>query len=189
MMFCSPGPGVNNVEELYTSGLPTPQTLVSEGGGMFEKHHISDMDGDRIRKIIADVLQITDSEEIKDDTNFGSLDLDSLGSIEVQQALMVTLNRPIPHNILTERPTLSALCDFLVDDLNGADVSDGKIYGGESPVCYSHSSDTALVLLQQCPDSFHVSLYLVHEHDHTPLRVDAAQTSSEKARGVHGHVT
>ncbi|KAF8125139.1 hypothetical protein EV363DRAFT_1453999 [Boletus edulis] len=82
--------------------------------------------------IMADVLGITDSEEIKDDADFGSLGLDSLGSIEAQQALRVALNRPIPHNIFAECSTLSALCDFLVDDLNGADVSDGKIYDGES---------------------------------------------------------
>ncbi|KAF8443277.1 hypothetical protein L210DRAFT_3759566 [Boletus edulis BED1] len=133
-MFRSTGPGVDNAEELYTSGPPTPQMLVSEGGGMFEKRQVSGMDGDRIRKIMADVLGITDSEEIKDSADFGSLGLNSLGSIEAQQALRVASNRPIPHNIFAECPTLSALCDVLVDDMNGADVSDGKIYDGESLV-------------------------------------------------------
>ncbi|KAF8549493.1 putative polyketide synthase [Imleria badia] len=167
-VFCGTSPGIDKVdigdaEEYHTtcSGPTSPQTLVSEGGGMFEKRHFSGMDGERIRNIMSEVLGIADSEEIKGDTDLGSLGLDSLGSIEAQQALRVALNRPIPHNIFTQCPTLSALCEFLVDDLNDADVSSDKIYGGESQVC--HPYDVAFVSLQQCPGSLHVPLYLVHD--------------------------
>ena len=156
---------VGDAEEFYTScsGPPSPQTLVSEGGGMFEKR-LSVMDGERIRGIMAEVLGIADSEDIKDDADLGSLGLDSLGSIEAQQALRVALNRPIPHNIFSKCPTLSALCDFLVDDLNDAEISDAKNYDGESPVCHPHpSDDVALVSLQQFPGSLHTPLYLVHD--------------------------
>ena len=166
-MFCGAGPGVDKLgvgdaEECYTgcSGPPSPQTLVSEGGGLLEQRH---MDGERIRKIMAEVLGIADSEEIKDDTDLGSLGLDSLGSIEAQQALRVALNRPIPHNIFAECPTLSALCDFLVDNVNDTDAPDVKIDSGESPACHACPFDGALVPLQQCPGSMHVPLYLVHD--------------------------
>lgn len=166
-VFCGNGLGTDKVdvgdaEEFHVgcSVPPSPQTLVSEdGGGMFEKRLLG-ADGERIRKIIAEVLGIADGEEIKDDADFGSLGLDSLGSIEAQQALRVALNRPIPHDIFSKHPTLSALCEFLLEDL----VSDLKTYSGESPVCHPHlSDDVALLSLQQCPGIVHAPLYLVHD--------------------------
>ena len=159
-MFCGTGFGidkmtVNDVDEYVTgcSGPSSPQTLVSERGG------ISSIYGERARKIIGEVLGIADSDEIQDDMDFGALGLDSLGSIEAQQALRIAFNRPIPHNIFARCPTLSALCEFLVDDMDGDDVdfSDDKMdhCGG--------SSDVALVPLQQCPGSLRAPLYLVHD--------------------------
>lgn len=145
---------VNDADEYYTgcSGPLSPQTLVSENG-------VSGIHGDRVRKIIAEVLGIADSEEIRDEADFGSLGLDSLGSIEAQQALRVAFNRAIPHNIFTKYPTLSALCDFLVADLGDrdADALGVKIYhdGG--------SADLGLVPLQQCLGSLRAPLYLVHD--------------------------
>ena len=172
-MFCGSGPAlaidnkdVGDTEEFHTScsGPPSPETLVSEGGSMFEKR-LPSVDGERIRQIMAEVLGIVDSEEVKDDADFGSLGLDSLGSIEAQQALRVELGRSIPHNIFTKCPTVAALCEFFVNDLNDTEVSDVKFYCGESPGCYplSDSSDVALVPLQQCPGSLYAPLYLVHD--------------------------
>ena len=166
-MFCGTSPGIDkadvgDAEEFHTScsGPPSPQTLVSEGGGAYEKRHFSGIDRERVRKIMAEVLGIEESEEIKDDADLGSLGLDSLGSIEAQQALRVALNRPIPHDVFTKCPTLSALCEFLVDDL---DEANDKMYSVESPVCHPYPSDVTLVSLQQCPGGLHVSLYLVHD--------------------------
>ena len=109
---------------------------------------------------MAEVLESEESEEIKDDADLGSLRLNPLGSIEAQLTLRIALNRPIPHEVFTKCSTLSALCKFLVGDLDDAD---DKIYSGESPVYHTHSSDVALVSLQQCPGSLHVPLYLVHD--------------------------
>ena len=109
---------------------------------------------------MAEVLESEESEEIKDDADLGSLRLNPLGSVEAQLTLRIALNRPIPHEVFTKCSTLSALCKFLVDDLDDAD---DKIYSGESPVYHTHSSDVALVSLQQCPGGLHVSLYLVHD--------------------------
>ncbi|KAG8214315.1 putative polyketide synthase [Butyriboletus roseoflavus] len=163
-MFCGAAFGIDEMDT-SCSGPPSPQTLVSESGDMFEKR-LSGIDRERVRKIMAEVLGIEDSEEIKDEANFGSLGLDSLGSIEAQQALRVALNRPIPHTIFVKCSTLSALCDFLVDDLDDGDISDDKIHGGESPVYHHHHSsdvDGVLVSLQQCPGGLHAPLYLVHD--------------------------
>lgn len=160
-MFCGTGFGIDKMDisdadEYYAScsGPSSPQTLVSENGG------ILGIDRDYVRKIIAEVLGIANSEEIQDQTDFGSLGLDSLGSIEAQQALRVAFNRPIPHNIFTERPTLSALCEFLVAELNeddGADGVDVKVYRGRG------CPDVALAPLQRCPGSLRAPLYLVHD--------------------------
>lgn len=165
-MFCSTGFGinemdVNDADELDTScsGPPSPETLVSESGDMFEKR-LSGIDAERIRHILAEVLGIADSEEITDEADLGSLGLDSLGSIEAQQALRVALNRPIPHNIFTKCSTLSALCDFLVEELDDGEFSDVKI---QSSVFHHQPSDVVLVSLQQCLGSLHAPLYLAHD--------------------------
>ncbi|KAG9308914.1 putative polyketide synthase [Chiua virens] len=137
----------------------SPQTLAAENGGMSGING----DGNCVRKIIAEVLEIADSEEITDDTDLGSLGLDSLGSIEAQQALRVAFKRPIPHNIFIKCPTLSALRDFLMENFNDMDIADFKASDGETSSCHSYPHDVILVPLQQCPGSLYTPLYLVHD--------------------------
>ncbi|KIK97930.1 hypothetical protein PAXRUDRAFT_807021 [Paxillus rubicundulus Ve08.2h10] len=141
----------------------SPLTLVSESGA-FEKGapHI---DEERIRMIMAEVLGLSDSQEIRDGSDFRSLGLDSLGSIEAQQALRVALDRSVPHNIFTTCPTFSSLCEFLVD--NPIPVT-GNALEAESPrepalERQHHPSERSLVPLQRCPDGPHVPLFLIHD--------------------------
>ena len=153
-LFCSTGLGIDktdakDVDEYYTSCSvpPSPLTLVSE------HENVSDMHVDRVRKIIGNVLGIADIEDIHNEMDFGSLGLDSLGSIEAQQALRVTFNRPIPHDIFSKCHTVSALHEFLVASLE--DDEDSKIDHGVPEV--------ALVSLQERPGSLRAPLYLVHD--------------------------
>ncbi|KAH0826248.1 putative polyketide synthase [Lanmaoa asiatica] len=146
-MFCGTGLGIDKMDVNDTDEFNTSCSMVVK----------------RIRQIMAQVLGITDSEEIKDEADLGSLGLDSLGSIEAQQALRVALNRPIPHNIFAKCPTLSALYDFLVDDLNYGDDADSQNHDEGPPACHDRPPDVALVSLQQCPGSLHTRLYLVHD--------------------------
>ncbi|KAF8836384.1 putative polyketide synthase [Paxillus ammoniavirescens] len=145
------------------SGPLSPLTLVSESGA-FEKG-VPDIDEERIRMIIAEVLGLADCQEIKDESDFRSLGLDSLGSIEAQQALRVALDRPIPHNIFTTCPTFSSLCEFFADDFIPVtgNVSEVETPGEPALEQQQHLSERALVPLQRCTDGSHAPLFLIHD--------------------------
>ncbi|KAH7885548.1 putative polyketide synthase [Phlebopus sp. FC_14] len=89
----------------------SPTTLVSDHGAADDGNADAD-DVDRIRMIMAEVLGISACQEIEDDSDFKSLGLDSLGSIEAQQALKEGLKTNVPHDIFSICPTFMSLCEF-----------------------------------------------------------------------------
>lgn len=68
-----------------------------------------------IRSAIMKAMRLEDPGVLKDDTDFFSLGLDSLGSIQVRGAIMRKLNtgKPIGQNIVFEKPTVGRLAGYL----------------------------------------------------------------------------
>ncbi|KAF9219881.1 putative polyketide synthase [Gyrodon lividus] len=145
------------------NGPLSPRTLVSESD-TFQKG-LPNIAEEKIRMIMAEVLGLSDRQEIKDSSDFRSLGLDSLESIEAQQALRVALGRPIPHDIFTTCPTFLSLCEFLVTYSVPMNGGCSEVETPCEPALEDRQSlsDVALVPLQQCPDGPHVPLFLIHD--------------------------
>lgn len=87
-----------------------------------------DLSADEIRQLvrttIANSLQV-DSSEVKDNTDFFTLGLDSLMAISVRRTLTKEVNtsgKVLSSNIVFEHPTVDALTSFLVGLRGGVEV-------------------------------------------------------------------
>lgn len=120
--------------DAYTDALPSPNALFSElrsgkRGGPDRTE--LDVDGllaqpkpDRevalrelLRGRIADVLRYDSPEEIDVDARFVDLGLDSLGSVELKNALETVLGIPLPASALFDHPAVRPLAVFIDEQL------------------------------------------------------------------------
>ncbi|KIJ60216.1 polyketide synthase [Hydnomerulius pinastri MD-312] len=153
-----------HARESYTSSSRplSPTTLVSESGTFDDC--VSDINEERIRTIMSEVLGISDSREIQNDSDFQSLGLDSLGAIEAQQALKMAFNTPIPHNVFTTCGTFLSLCKFIMGIPADRNVLDALEEVADAPVQRQwQNSDPAVVSFQQPEDNENAPLFLIHD--------------------------
>ena len=68
---------------------------------------------------LRDVLRLP-SGELDPRATFGGLGLDSLGAVELSNAIGIELGRPVPPTLTFSYPTLDAVTDHLLDELFGA---------------------------------------------------------------------
>ncbi|MFG2576072.1 type I polyketide synthase [Streptomyces sp. NPDC048481] len=129
--------------DAYTSALPAPDALLAElGSGRDGAPDRAELDVDELlarpkpdreaalrsllRARIADVLRYDSPDEIDLDARFVDLGLDSLGSVELKNALETVLGVPLPASALFDHPEVRSLAVFLDEQL----VPDGA---GEAP--------------------------------------------------------
>ena len=145
-MFC--GTRVSGLSDSSRCSRPSsPDTLVSED--------------DRcalIRDIISQVLGLP-TIDIHDDTDFKSLGLDSLSSLEALQALRGELNVDLPHNTFASCSTIASLNAFL--DNSPSPTLDRDCISTET--LRLASSDTRLSRLQFKQNDTAVPLLLIHD--------------------------
>ncbi|KAG1780576.1 polyketide synthase [Suillus placidus] len=120
-------------------------------------------DGDRrirIRGIIAEVLGLPLSD-IEDDSDFKSLGLDSLSSLEALHALKTDLNIDLPHDAFDSYSTIASLSTFL-DKSSSPKKSSGRSCTSTRTL-QPASFDTRMSRLQSSKDETAVPLLLIHD--------------------------
>ncbi|KAG2033473.1 hypothetical protein BDR03DRAFT_1094387 [Suillus americanus] len=118
-------------------------------------------DGDRrirIRGIIAEVLGLPLSD-VEDDSDFKSLGLDSLSSLEVLHALKADLNIDLPHDAFESHSTIASLSAFF-DKSSSPKKSSGR---SSTRTLQPASFDTRMSQLQFSKDEAAVPLLLIHD--------------------------
>ncbi|GGS14109.1 hypothetical protein GCM10010269_61770 [Streptomyces humidus] len=120
--------------DAYTGALPTPNALLDElrsgrtGAPNRAEPDVDDLlarpKPDReaalralLRGRIADVLRYDSPDEIDVDARFVDLGLDSLGSVELKNALETALRVPLPASALFDHPAVRSLAVFLDEQL------------------------------------------------------------------------
>ncbi|MFF1545129.1 SDR family NAD(P)-dependent oxidoreductase [Streptomyces sp. NPDC058291] len=128
--------------DAYTGALPSPNALLAElGSGRGGAPDRTDVDVDDLlarpkpdreaalrellRGRIADVLRYDSPEEIDVDARFVDLGLDSLGSVELKNALETALGVPLPASALFDHPAVRSLAVFLDEQLVPGQADDG----------------------------------------------------------------
>ncbi|KAG2359143.1 hypothetical protein BDR07DRAFT_1415802 [Suillus spraguei] len=100
---------VRSVERTPQKSLERPQPPQAR---FVETETVSDVDNrSRIKGVIAEVLGLPLSD-IEDDSDFKSLGLDSLSSLEVLHALKTDLNIDLPHDAFETHSTIASLNAF-----------------------------------------------------------------------------
>lgn len=129
--------------DAYTNAQPTPDALLAELGSARDgAPDRAELDVDELlarpkpdreaalrsllRARIADVLRYDSPDEIDLDARFVDLGLDSLGSVELKNALETVLGVPLPASALFDHPEVRSLAVFLDEQL----VPDGA---GDAP--------------------------------------------------------
>ncbi|KAG1882765.1 polyketide synthase [Suillus subluteus] len=118
-------------------------------------------DGDRrirIRGIIAEVLGLPISD-VEDDSDFKSLGLDSLSSLEALHALKADLNIDLPHDAFESYSTIASLSAFF-DKSSSPKKSSGR---SSTRTLQPASFDTRMSQLQFSKDEAAVPLLLIHD--------------------------
>ncbi|MFI9562358.1 type I polyketide synthase [Streptomyces rishiriensis] len=128
--------------DAYTGALPSPNALLDElRSGRSAAPNRTDVDVDELlarpkpdreaalrellRARIADVLRYDSPEEIDLDARFVDLGLDSLGSVELKNALETVLGIPLPASALFDHPAVRSLAVFLDEQLVPDQAQDG----------------------------------------------------------------
>ncbi|KAG1727831.1 polyketide synthase [Suillus lakei] len=125
------------------------------------KETVSDSDRrTRIRGIIAEVLGLPLSD-IEDDSDFKSLGLDSLSSLEALHGLKTELNVDLPHDAFDSYSTIASLNAFL-DKSSSPKKSSGRS-STSTKTLRPASFDTRMSRLQFSKDEIAVPLLLIHD--------------------------
>ncbi|HEY1724557.1 MAG TPA: beta-ketoacyl synthase N-terminal-like domain-containing protein [Steroidobacteraceae bacterium] len=73
--------------------------------------------GQQLRRILQRQASVSPSSQLDGSATFGQLGMDSLGAVELANALSVALGRPLSATVTFDHPTLDALCDELLKEL------------------------------------------------------------------------
>ena len=72
----------------------------------------------KLRDVVARVLNCDSADvSVEDDATFGSMAMDSIGAVEMTNALGDLFGRPVSATVAFDYPTVGALCDHLLREL------------------------------------------------------------------------
>jgi len=114
----------------------------------------------RIRGVIAEVLGLPLSD-VEDDSDFKSLGLDSLSSLEALHALKADLNIDLPHDAFESYSTIASLSAFL--DKSSTPKKSSERSRTSTRTLQPASFDTRMSQLQFGKDESAVPLLLIHD--------------------------
>ncbi|KAG1818621.1 putative polyketide synthase [Suillus subaureus] len=152
-------PPEKSVERTPQKSLERPQPPPARSAESTET--VSDSDRRiRMRGIIAEVLGLPLSD-VEDDSDFKSLGLDSLSSLEALHALKSDLNIDLPHDTFESYSTIASLSAFL-DRSSSPKKSSGRSRASTRTL-QPASFDNRMSQLQFSKDEVAVPLLLIHD--------------------------
>jgi len=195
---------VSDISQRVSSALPgapsatlskIPATRTEEATKVEELGLGKDLD---LKQILASVLDM-DADEIADDTDFDSLGLDSLSSIEALKAFRDAWKMDLPDNFFSLHPTIQAAQTFLSShlrrtplSLSPRSISDATLRGDESDTgsMLSESVSRALKLdLLPVPIQESVGtqlpLFMIHDGSGLVNYYERLPSLGRDLRGIH----
>ncbi|MET8810006.1 beta-ketoacyl synthase N-terminal-like domain-containing protein, partial [Streptomyces sp. NPDC004546] len=123
------GGGATAAAHASGDGSTTEAAHVSAGGGVVDSGSVTVAPADvrnlldRVRQAAAEILGHARAEDVDADLTFRDLGLDSIGAVELSDALQADTGIALPSTVLFDHPTPAALARHLADLRSGASPS------------------------------------------------------------------
>src|SRR6185295_17812680 len=98
----------------------------------------------QVQDQLARILGLDSAKGLDDQRPLKDLGLDSLGAVELINALSKSTGCPLPANLVLDRPTIAALTDYLVENKRCPSHSIAPAPSGVAPVAASVASPVPL---------------------------------------------
>ncbi|KAH7909034.1 putative polyketide synthase [Hygrophoropsis aurantiaca] len=144
-----------------SSDLSSPRTLVSDDEYL-EQH--TPPSNDRVRGILSHVLGL-ELQELDDNSDFQSVGLDSLTSIEAVQAFKSEMELSLPNNVFLMYPTFASFTRFIAKLLETKEHSGhlGMLRMSLETLRGGLFSNDMPAHIQHCDDDRRLPLFLIHD--------------------------